>query len=63
MILIRNPFDALVADWSRYTRGSHTAVAKSESYLGKSFTCMQGMSKMLYFDFLGEAWSDFVKTG
>ena len=44
MILIRNPFDALVAEWNRH-RGGHTAVAKSESFFGKMFTCVQSMSK------------------
>ena len=45
MILIRNPFDALVAEWNRRTGKGHTAAAKSESFFGKMFTCMQSMSK------------------
>ena len=47
MILIRNPFDALVAEWNRRTRGGHTAAAKSESFFGNNimFTCVQSISK------------------
>ena len=40
MILIRNPFDALVAEWNRQqTSGNHTGVVESDSYFGNKFTC------------------------